>query len=68
MMLKVNWQKVTFPDKRVIKVGNWDLSKCKEILNQIDQEWTEILGATKLVDKLNFQYYSSVKATTEIEA
>jgi type I restriction-modification system DNA methylase subunit len=31
---KIIWQKRTFPDKRVIKVGNWDLSGSKDVANQ----------------------------------
>jgi hypothetical protein len=65
MMQKVRWQQVTFPDKRVIKVGNWDLGACKQTLEDIDEIWTEILNATSLKDELRFQYYSSVKTTHE---
>lgn len=65
MMQKVRWQQVTFPDKRVIKVGNWDLEACKQTLEDIDEIWTEILNATSLKDELRFQYFSSVKTVQE---
>jgi len=65
MMQKVRWQQVTFPDKRVIKVGNWDLGACKQALDNIDETWTEILSATSLKEELRFQYFSSVKTVQD---
>jgi hypothetical protein len=65
MVKRVKWQKVTFPDKRVIKVGNWDLGACKAILKDIDAVWTEILGASKSQPELQFQYFSTVKTSSE---
>jgi hypothetical protein len=61
MTKKIKWQKVTFPDKRVIKVGNWDLINCKNTLSEIDSVWTEILKASRYENELFFQYYSTVK-------
>lgn len=63
MSTKVKWQQVTFPDKRVIKVGNWDLSGCRDLLREIDDCWTGILGAGELKDSLEFQYFSTVKTS-----
>lgn len=68
MMLKTNWQRVTFPDKRVIRVGNWDLSACKEVISEIDSVWSKILGAESILRELNFQNASSIKAVLEDEA
>jgi hypothetical protein len=65
MIQKVKFQKVTFPDKRVIKVGNWDLSLCKSLISEIDDIWSEILGASHLKDELLFQYFSTVKTVPE---
>ncbi len=67
MITKIKWQKVTIPNKRSLKVGNWDISNCKQIITQIDKIWTEVLGASKFEDELLFQYYSSYKVTTELE-
>lgn len=67
MMLKTNWQRVTFPDKRVIRVGNWDLSACREIISEIDSVWSKILAAESISRELNFQYSSSVKAGLDDE-
>jgi len=65
MMQKIRWQQNTFPDKRVIKVGNWDLGACKQNLEEIDAIWTDILNAQSLKDELKFQYFSSVKTVQE---
>ena len=65
MSKKIKWQKVTFPDKRVIRVGNYDLSECQEILTEIDGVWSRILGAKELGKELEFQYFSTVKTTTD---
>jgi hypothetical protein len=59
---KIIWQKRTFPDKRVIKVGNWDLSGSKDVLAAIDSVWTAVLGGSNLESELLFQYYASVKS------
>lgn len=72
MMLKVRWQRVTFPDKRVIKVGNWDLNACKQTLEKIDEIWAEVLNAQTLKEELKYQFFSSVKTVqdeneTEVE-
>jgi hypothetical protein len=66
MLEKIKWQKVTFPDKRVIKVGNYDLSNCQTILSEIDDEWSLILGAEKLKEQLQYQYYSTVKTVSSL--
>lgn len=65
MTKKANFQKITFPDKRVINVGNWDLSLCSDILLSIDDIWTEILQAQAIKEELLYQYFSSVKTTNE---
>ena len=65
MSKKIKWQKVTFPDKRVIRVGNYDLSECQKILTEIDGVWSRILGAKELGKELEFQYFSTVKTTTD---
>jgi hypothetical protein len=65
MTSKVKYQKVTFPDKRVIKVGNWDLSTCRSLLLEIDDLWSEVLSAAHIKDELLFQYYSTVKTIQE---
>ena len=64
---KINWQKVTFPNKRVIKVGNWDLASSRSVIKEIDDVWTEILGAKKLVNHLQYQFYTTVKTSSEAE-
>ena len=65
MMLKTNWQRKTFPDKRVIKVGNWDLGSCKQTLEKIDEIWTEVLNGQTLKEELKYQYFSSVKTVQD---
>jgi Eco57I restriction-modification methylase len=65
MVQKIKWQKITFPDKRVINVGNWDLADCKKIIIDIDRAWTEILGATDFQVDLQIQYNSTVKTSAE---
>lgn len=65
MMQKIRWQQVTFPDKRIIKVGNWDLGACKQTLERIDEIWTDILNAQSLKDELRFQFFSSVKTVQD---
>jgi hypothetical protein len=65
MTSKVKYQKVTFPDKRVIKVGNWDLSTCRSLLLEIDDLWSEVLSAAHIKDELLFQYHSTVKTIQE---
>jgi DNA relaxase NicK len=67
MSQKINWQKVTFPNKRVIKVGNWDLTSSRSVIKEIDDVWTEILGAKTLVNHLQYQYYTTVKTSSEAE-
>ena len=59
--------KVTFPNKRVVKVGNWDLTSSRRVIKEIDDVWTEILGANELVSHLQYQYYTTVKTTSESE-
>lgn len=65
MMRKVRWQRVTFPDKRVIKVGNWDLGACKQTLEKIDEIWTDVMRGGSLKEELEFQYFSSVKTVQD---
>ena len=50
-----------------LKVGSWDVSNCKETLNELDLAWAEILGFDSDLSELNFQYFSTVK-TASIEA
>jgi hypothetical protein len=65
MTKNIKWQKVTFPDKRVIRVGNWDVSKCREVINDIDKVWMRILDADKLEQEILYQYYSTVKTVSD---
>jgi hypothetical protein len=65
MISNVKWTKRTFPDKRVIKVGNWDISKCRDVLVEIDKVWSDILLANELEEELLFQYFSTVKTVSE---
>jgi hypothetical protein len=66
MTKNIKWQRVTFPDKRVIKVGNWDISKCREVLNEIDKVWTKIFSANDLENELLYQYFSTVKTVSDL--
>lgn len=61
MTEKVKYQKVTFPDKRIIKVGNWNLSTCRTLLAEIDDVWSEILRASDFKNELLYQYFATVK-------
>ncbi len=63
----IKYQKITFPDKRVIKVGNYDFSAVTEIINEIDEIWTVILSAQEFRWDLMFQYYSTVKVGNEVD-
>ena len=65
MTKNIKWQKVTFPDKRVIRVGNWDVSKCREVIDDIDKVWTRILDADELEQEILYQYYSTVKTVSD---
>ena len=67
MEKKVKWQQVTFPDKRVIKVGNWDLLACKDVLTEIDEVWSEVLNAKELNNHLQYQYFSTVKTSSDTD-
>jgi hypothetical protein len=67
MEKKIKWQQVTFPDKRVIKVGNWDLLACKDVLSEIDEVWSEILNAKEANKHLQYQYFSTVKTSSDID-
>ena len=50
-----------------LKVGSWDVSDCKDTLNELDLAWAEILDFDSDLSELNFQYFSTVK-TASIEA
>jgi hypothetical protein len=63
----IKYQKITFPDKRVIKVGNYDFSEVAELIQEIDEIWTVILSAQDFKSELLFQYYSTVKVGTDSE-
>jgi hypothetical protein len=67
MEKKIKWQQVTFPDKRIIKVGNWDLLACKDVLNEIDEVWSEVLDTKEVNNHLQFQYFSTVKTSSDTE-
>ena len=44
-----------------LNIGNWDLTSSREILHEIDETWASILKVSKLLPKLNYQYFSTVK-------
>ena len=67
MEKKIKWQQVTFSDKRIIKVGNWDLLACKDVLNEIDEVWSEVLDTKEVSNHLQFQYLSTVKTSSDTE-
>jgi len=49
-----------------LKVGSWDVSNAKNILNELDFVWARVLGFNSDLSELNFQYFSTVK-TAAIE-
>lgn len=59
MTSSVKWKK-----NAGLKVGSWDVSKSRDILNELDLVWARIMGFTADLSELNFQYFSTVKTAT----
>lgn len=63
MTSSVKWKK-----NAGLKVGSWDVTNAKDILTELDLNWSRILGFGTDLSDLNFQYFSTVKtATTDSE-
>lgn len=62
MTKKVNWKK-----NAGLKVGSWNMTSSKPILDEIDEVWAKVLGMDSLLAELQYQFYSTVKTASDIE-
>ena len=50
-----------------LNIGSWELTSSREILVEIDETWASIFKASKLLPKLNYQYFATVKTAVGAE-